>query len=97
MTRPNRSGLRALLGILGRQAHWALPTGVFVGIVLPDVAALLRPIVTAAVIGTLTIALLRLDWNHLGLAARRPLVQHMKRGKAYVAAKRKQAQAQKKT
>jgi len=66
--------LRALLGILGRQAHWALPTGVFVGIVLPDVAALLRPIVTAAVIGTLTIALLRLDWNHLGLAARRPLV-----------------------
>ena len=29
--------------------------------------------------------------------ARRPLVQHMKRGKAYVAAKRRQAQAQKKT
>lgn len=64
--------MRTWLGLLGRQAHWALPVGVFTGVVLPDVAAFLRPIVTAAVVGTLTIALLRLDWNLLQVAARRP-------------------------
>lgn len=66
--------MRALLGLLGRQAHWALPAGVFTGVFLPDMAAFLRPIVMPAVVGTLTIALLRLDWNHLRLAARRPLL-----------------------
>lgn len=64
--------LRALLGFLGRHARWALPAGVFIGIALPDLAALLRPLLTPAVIGTLTAALLRLDWNRLADAARRP-------------------------
>lgn len=69
--------MQTLLGILGRQAHWALPVGVFTGVVLPDVAAFLRPIVMPAVIGTLTIALLRLDWNLLRLAAHHPLLPSM--------------------
>jgi predicted Na+-dependent transporter len=64
--------LRALLGILGRQARWALPAGVFAGVALPELAALLRPLLTIAVIGTLTAALLRLDWQQFALAARRP-------------------------
>lgn len=64
--------MRALLEILGRHARWALPAGVFVGILLPDLAALLRPLLTAAVIGTLASALLRLDWSRLADAARRP-------------------------
>ncbi|WP_187272237.1 bile acid:sodium symporter [Zeimonas arvi] len=64
--------MRRFLGILGRWARWALPAGVFVGVVLPDLAALLRPLLTAAVIGTLTSALLRLDWSHLAAAVRRP-------------------------
>ncbi|HKI64654.1 MAG TPA: bile acid:sodium symporter, partial [Burkholderiales bacterium] len=64
--------MRALLGSLGRQARWALPAGVFVGIALPDLAALLRPLLTPAVIGTLTAALLRLDWERLAEALRRP-------------------------
>jgi bile acid:Na+ symporter, BASS family len=64
--------LRSLLGILGRQARWALPAGVFAGIVLPDLATLLRPLLTAAVIGTLTTALLRMDWNQLAQIAVRP-------------------------
>ncbi len=66
------SGLVAALGWLGRWARWALPAGVFVGIALPDLAALLRPLLTAAVIGTLTSVLLRLDWRELGAAVRRP-------------------------
>lgn len=61
-----------LFGLLGRQARWALPAGVFVGVALPDLAALLRPLLTAAVIGTLTATLLRLDWTRLAVAARRP-------------------------
>ncbi|HXZ93163.1 MAG TPA: bile acid:sodium symporter [Burkholderiales bacterium] len=64
--------MRSLLGFLGRHARWALPAGVFVGIVLPDLAALLRPLLTYLVIGTLTTALLRLDWGRFAEAARRP-------------------------
>ncbi|MGA8051997.1 MAG: hypothetical protein WCA09_17590, partial [Burkholderiales bacterium] len=64
--------MRTLLGYLGRHARWALPAGVFVGIVLPDLATLLRPLLTYLVIGTLTAALLRLDWDRIAQAARRP-------------------------
>jgi len=61
-----------LLRQLGRQARWALPAGVFVGIAIPPLAGLLRPLLTAAVIGTITGALLRLDWGRLVAQARRP-------------------------
>lgn len=64
--------VRSLLGILGRQARWALPAGVFAGVAVPELAALLRPLLTAAVIGTLTAALLRLDWSQFGRFARHP-------------------------
>ncbi len=63
-----------MLAFLSRQARWALPAGVFVGIALPDLASLLRPLLTAAVIGTLTGALLRLDWSRFADIARRPLL-----------------------
>jgi predicted Na+-dependent transporter len=61
-----------LLAALGRQARWALPAGVFVGVVLPELATVLRPLLTAAVIGTLTAALLRLDQGALGAVLHRP-------------------------
>lgn len=64
--------MHALLAFLGRYARWALPAGVFVGIALPGLAAFARPVFTATVIGTLTTALLRLDWQRLGDALRRP-------------------------
>lgn len=44
----------------------------FVGVALPDLATLLRPTLTVVVIGTLTAALLRLNWDHLAQALRRP-------------------------
>jgi BASS family bile acid:Na+ symporter len=62
----------SLLCGLGRQARWALPAGVFVGVLLPALAAAARPLLTAAVIGTLTAALLRLDWGELAARARQP-------------------------
>jgi bile acid:Na+ symporter, BASS family len=58
--------------MLGRQARWALPAGVFFGILLPDLAALARPLLAPAVVGSLAAALLRLDWGRLAEAARRP-------------------------
>ena len=58
--------------MLDRQARWALPAGVLIGIALPGLASTLRPLLTAAVIGMLTAALLRLDWNLLGRALLRP-------------------------
>jgi len=64
--------MRRLLDSLGVYARWALPAGVFAGIVLPDLAALLRPLLTPVVIGTLTLALLRLEWARMGAALRRP-------------------------
>jgi bile acid:Na+ symporter, BASS family len=69
---PGASSLRFFLVLLGRHARWALPAGVFAGIVLPDLASLLRPLLTPAVMGTLAAALLRLDWSHLAVHARQP-------------------------
>ena len=64
--------MRSFLGSLGRHARWALPAGVFAGIALPDLATLLRPLLTPTVIGILAAALLRLDWNRLAGALKRP-------------------------
>lgn len=62
----------SLLAALGRQARWALPLGVFAGILLPPLAEAMRPLLTAAVIGTMTTALLRLDVDALAAVLRRP-------------------------
>jgi len=63
-----------LLTFLSRQARWALPAGVFLGILFPWLAELLRPLLTAAVIGTLTGALLRLDWRRFRDLGRQPML-----------------------
>lgn len=60
------------MSLLGRWARWALPGGVFLGLVMPETASALRPLLAPAVIGTLTTALLRLDWSSLGRSARAP-------------------------
>ncbi|MCL4748056.1 MAG: hypothetical protein KJZ83_21995 [Burkholderiaceae bacterium] len=62
----------APLAWVGRHARWALPLGVFAGIVFPALAALMRPLIEAAVVGTFTGALLRLDWSALARVARAP-------------------------
>lgn len=66
------TAIRQLLSLLSKHARALLAAGVFLGILLPDLAALLRPLVTAAVIGTIVGALLRLDWLRLGSFRRRP-------------------------
>lgn len=61
-----------LLQALAANAQIALALGVFAGILLPSLAALLRPILTPAVLGILTVTLLRLDWRELRPALAKP-------------------------
>lgn len=55
----------SLLAWLAQRARVLLAASVFIGLLLPELAALLRPLLNAAVIGTLSVALLRLDWQRL--------------------------------
>lgn len=67
--------MRTILVLLDRYARFALPLGALIGILLPDLASMLRPALIAAVIGTLTGALLRLDPAALRDALARPRLQ----------------------
>ena len=61
-----------LLAWINHHARVLLAVGVFLGILAPSLAEFLRPLLPIAVIGTLTGALLRLDWSLLGIYLRRP-------------------------
>jgi bile acid:Na+ symporter, BASS family len=54
------------LAWLGRHGSKVIAFGVFTGLLLPPLAALLRPLLIPAIIGPFLIALLRLDWRQLG-------------------------------
>lgn len=62
----------ALLAFLGRHGPKALFLGVFLGIALPDLATLARPLVGPSVTLLLLLALLRIEWQAMGAVARRP-------------------------
>ncbi len=57
---------------LGRHAAWTLCGGVLVGLVLPDLAAVARPLLAPSVALILTAALLRVDWSVMAGYSRRP-------------------------
>lgn len=61
-----------LLALIGRNAPRFLAVGVFAGIVLPDLADLLRPVLGPLVALLLGVSLLRLDWSALAVNASRP-------------------------
>lgn len=63
-----------LLAFLGDHATWLLFGGVFIGLVLPDLAALLRPLLAPSVVLLLLSALLRADWPAMAGYARRPVL-----------------------
>lgn len=63
----------SLTAWLVRRATVLLAGGVFAGLVAPDLASALRPLLTPAVWGLLLLALLRLDWRAIGDAGKRPL------------------------
>ncbi len=65
----------APLDFLGRHATSALFLGVFIGLALPELAALARPLLPPAVVLLLTATLLRLDWPAIGRELRHPGLQ----------------------
>ncbi len=62
-----------ILTLLARHARPILAGGVFAGLLLPDLAALLRPLMEAAVVVSLSLSLLRIDWPAIVDWGRRPL------------------------
>lgn len=72
---PASALLLAPLALLGRHATTVLFLGVFVGLALPGLAHLARPLLPPAVVLLLTATLLRLDWTAIGLELRRPGLQ----------------------
>ena len=57
--------LRGALAWLARHGNIVLAAGVFLGLMLPPLAALLRPLLVPAILAPFLIALLRLDWSRL--------------------------------
>jgi len=66
--------LSNILEFLGRRAAWTLCGGVLAGLVLPDLAALARPLLAPSVGLILTAALLRVDWTAMAQVTRRPVL-----------------------
>jgi len=60
------------LRLLGRHARWTLPVGVCTGVVVPALAEALQSLVLPALIGMITVSLLRLEWSALMATLRHP-------------------------
>ena len=74
---PGELGLNsayAALAALGRHGSVILPIGVFVGLFIPPLATLMKPLLIPGIIGPFIIALLRVDWKRLTEHARQPLL-----------------------
>src|SRR5690554_6690435 len=62
------------LSLLGGRGVTLLFAGVFLGLALPDLAALLRPLLAPSVVLLLFFSLLRVDWLSILGHLRRPLL-----------------------
>lgn len=63
-----------MLGFLGRHATAFLAGGVFLGLALQGLAAILKPLLMPSIAALLFLSVLRLDWALIAGYARRPLV-----------------------
>lgn len=68
------AALNAGLGFLGKHATRVLFLGIFLGIAIPPLASLTRPLLTPAVVLLLAATLLRVDWTAMRHYARQPLL-----------------------
>lgn len=64
--------MTTILTLLARYATAILAAAVFIGLLWPDLAAVLKPFLTASVWGLLFLAALRLEWSEVAAQARRP-------------------------
>jgi bile acid:Na+ symporter, BASS family len=63
-----------LLALLGRHGTWFLAIGLFIGLVLPPLATLVRPALNVLIFLLTAAAFLGIDWPALAAHARRPLL-----------------------
>jgi BASS family bile acid:Na+ symporter len=63
-----------LLALLGRHGTWFLAVGLFIGLVLPPLATLVRPALNVLIFLLTAAAFLGIDWPALAAHARRPLM-----------------------
>lgn len=64
--------LAGALGWLGRNGKTMLAAGVFLGLAVPPLAQLFRPLLTPSVVLLLALTLLRMDWTLISTSLRRP-------------------------
>lgn len=62
------------LGVLAAHATALLFASLFVGVVLPDLAHLMRPLLTPCVIVMLSVSMMRIEWSEVVAYLRRPLL-----------------------
>lgn len=67
-----RRATRRILDFVGTHATRFLAAGVVIGLAVPPLAAAMRPLLLAALVIPLTIALVRIDWGAFGAYGRRP-------------------------
>ncbi len=67
----NGSSAVRLLQYLGRRAALVMALGVFIGLALPDLAAVAKPLLSPTVLIMLTVAMTRTDASSLGRTSRR--------------------------
>ncbi|MBM3532884.1 MAG: hypothetical protein FJX60_07605 [Alphaproteobacteria bacterium] len=65
--------LAGAFGWLGRHGKAVLAAGIFLGLALPPLAELLRPLLTPSVVALLALTFLRMDWATVAGHLRRPL------------------------
>ena len=66
-----------ILSFLGGHATWILFVGVFLGLAVPSLAELARPLLAPAVAVLLTATLVRIDWRMMQSYLRRPWIAAM--------------------
>lgn len=65
--------ISVILATLDRHARPILAGGIFAGLLLPDLSALLRPLMEAAIVVSLSLSMLRIDWRAIAAWGRQPL------------------------
>lgn len=63
---------RSILVWLGRHGSRLIALGVLLGLTVPPLASLMRPLLIVTIVGPFLIALIRLDWRRLGRQLGRP-------------------------
>lgn len=61
------------LAFLNRHAREILAGGIFAGLIIPDLASLMQPLMQIAVLASLSLSMLRLDWSTAAAWLGRPL------------------------